>query len=58
MDYPTETMKNYPWAAFLTVGTVLDDGEDPSCERVKLVAGPGCSVTYHLAHALGGPDAV
>jgi 5,10-methylenetetrahydromethanopterin reductase len=56
--YPTETMKNYPWAAFLTVGTVLDNGEDPSCERVKLAAGPGCSVTYHLAHALGGPDAV
>jgi 5,10-methylenetetrahydromethanopterin reductase len=48
----------FDWVAFLYWGTVLDDGEDLSSQRVQAAAGPGGALAYHATYELYGPDAV
>ena len=41
------------------MGTVLDDQEDPTGERVRLAVGaPWAAATYHLVYTTQGADAV
>ncbi len=44
--------------ATLFPGTVLDPGEDPASDRVRLAVGPWQAVAYHEAYAVAGADAV
>jgi len=48
----------FPWVAFLYWGTVLDDDEDVSSDRVRAAAGPGGALAYHATWELYGRDAV
>jgi 5,10-methylenetetrahydromethanopterin reductase len=48
---------SFEWCAVLAFGTVLDDGEDPSSERVAAAAGPGQTVVYHAMWE-GNPESV
>ena len=48
----------FDWVAYLYWGTVLEDGEDLSSERVLAAAGPGGALAYHATYELGGRDAV
>jgi 5,10-methylenetetrahydromethanopterin reductase len=43
----------FAWVAHLCSGTVLDEGEDPTSERVRATAGPGTLVTYHSGYESG-----
>ena len=47
-----------PWRALLTLGTVLDEGEDATCDRAVQAAGPALAVVYHGMYERGGPEAV
>lgn len=49
---------SFDWVAFLYWGTVLDEGEALSSERVRLAAGPGGAIAYHATYELAGPEAV
>ena len=44
--------------AFLGFGTVLDEGEAATDDRVRDAAGPGLLQAFHFAYELGGPPAV
>jgi 5,10-methylenetetrahydromethanopterin reductase len=44
--------------AYLAWGTVLDEGEDPTAERVRLAGGPGTALAWHGAYEFGGQSAV
>jgi 5,10-methylenetetrahydromethanopterin reductase len=46
------------WRALLTLGTVLDEGEDASSDRAIQAAGPALAVVYHGMYERGGADAV
>lgn len=46
------------WRALLAFGTVLDDGDDPTSERVLAAAGPAMAVVYHGMYERGGAAAV
>jgi 5,10-methylenetetrahydromethanopterin reductase len=46
------------WRARLSFGTVLDDDERPSDERVLDAAGHGLAVAYHAMYERGGAEAV
>ncbi|MEO5723775.1 MAG: LLM class flavin-dependent oxidoreductase [Ilumatobacteraceae bacterium] len=46
--------KQFPWVALLMWGSVLDDGESPTSDRVKAAAGPGWALAYHAGYELGG----
>lgn len=48
----------FPCVAFLYWGTVLDEGEDPSSDRVQAAAGPGGALAYHATYELYGAEAV
>ena len=48
----------FDWVAYLYWGTVLEEGEDLSSERVLAAAGPGGALAYHATYELGGRDAV
>jgi 5,10-methylenetetrahydromethanopterin reductase len=48
----------FDWVAYLYWGTVLDEGEDVSSERVRAAAGPGGALAYHATYELYGRDAV
>jgi 5,10-methylenetetrahydromethanopterin reductase len=48
----------FDWVAYLYWGTVLDEGEDVSSERVLAAAGPGGALAYHATYELYGHDAV
>ena len=48
----------FDWVAYLYWGTVLDEGEDLSSERVLAAAGPGGALAYHATYELSGRDAV
>lgn len=41
--------------SYLLWGTVLDDGEDPSSERVRAAGGPGLALAYHGAYEFNTP---
>lgn len=44
--------------ATMLAGTVLEPGESPDDERVRLAVGPWKAVGYHDAYAIGGPSFV
>lgn len=44
------TVTGFDWAAALTFGTVLEDGEDPGSERALQAAGPAVSVLFHFLY--------
>lgn len=44
--------------SYLAWGTVLDEGEDPASERVRLAGGPGTALAWHGAYEFGGQAAV
>lgn len=46
----------FDWSALLTLGTVLDDGEDPGSARVLAAAGHGACLMLHGAVELGRAD--
>src|SRR4051812_19406909 len=50
-----EFAHEFPWVSYLFWGTVLEDGEDPECERVRAAAGPGWALAYHGAYEFGTP---
>ncbi|MGA8327687.1 MAG: hypothetical protein WB777_00110, partial [Mycobacterium sp.] len=45
-----EAVRAADWRALLTFGTVLDDGEELTSERVADAAGPGVVVMYHAVY--------
>jgi 5,10-methylenetetrahydromethanopterin reductase len=52
-DFATE----FDWVPHLVWGTVLDDGEEPSSDRVRAAGGPGTVVALHGVYEYGGPVA-
>lgn len=50
--------RDFDEVAYLFWGTVLDDGEDPTSERVRLAGGPGTALAWHGAYEFGGQAAV
>lgn len=46
------------WTIRLLWGTVLEDGEAPTSDRVLEAAGPAAAVTYHALYEMGGAEAV
>jgi 5,10-methylenetetrahydromethanopterin reductase len=44
--------------SYLAWGTVLDEGEDPTSERVRVAGGPGTALAWHGAYEFGGQAAV
>jgi 5,10-methylenetetrahydromethanopterin reductase len=44
--------------SYLAWGTVLDEEEDPTSERVRLAGGPGTALAWHGAYEFGGQAAV
>jgi 5,10-methylenetetrahydromethanopterin reductase len=49
-----DAVKVADWRALLTFGTVLDEGEQLTSERVADAAAPGSVVMYHAAYERGG----
>jgi 5,10-methylenetetrahydromethanopterin reductase len=49
---------DYPQAALLFWGTVLDDDEPYDSEHARAAAGPGWALAYHSGYEFGGPDQV
>src|SRR4051795_4124277 len=50
--------REFSRASYLAWGTVLDEGEDASAERVRLAGGPGTALAWHGAYEFGGQAAV
>jgi 5,10-methylenetetrahydromethanopterin reductase len=44
--------------SYLAWGTILDEEEDPTSERVRLAGGPGTALAWHGAYEFGGQAAV
>ncbi len=53
-----EGAREFDDVAYLVWGTVLDDGESPTDERVRAAAGPGLAQTLHGAYEILGEDVV
>ncbi|MBO0801799.1 MAG: LLM class flavin-dependent oxidoreductase [Nocardiopsaceae bacterium] len=51
-------MADYPQAAYLAWGTVLDEGEGTDSEHARLAAGPGWALSLRGAYEFGGAEAV
>lgn len=51
-------VSDFSAVAFLGFGTVLDDNETATDERVRAAAGPGLLQAFHFAYELGGAPAV
>ncbi len=49
---------DFDWNVRMLFGTVLDDGESPTSDRVFDAAGPSAALSYHALYARGGPEAV
>ena len=49
---------DFDWTIRLVFGTVLEDGEAPTSDRVLKAAGPAAAVTYHALYEMGGAEAV
>ena len=47
-----------PWRALLALGTVLEEGEQPTDERVLDAAGHGVAVIFHALYERGGAEGV
>jgi 5,10-methylenetetrahydromethanopterin reductase len=50
--------REFSRVSYLAWGTVLDEGEDPTSERVRLAGGPGTALAWHGAYEFGGQEAV
>jgi 5,10-methylenetetrahydromethanopterin reductase len=50
--------REFSRVSYLAWGTVLDEGEDPAAERVRLAGGPGTALAWHGAYEFGGQAAV
>ncbi|WP_411088898.1 LLM class flavin-dependent oxidoreductase [Streptomyces sp. 061-3] len=50
--------KSFEKVLYLAVGSVLDDGEALSSERLRTAAGPGLAQVFHFSYELGGEEAV
>jgi 5,10-methylenetetrahydromethanopterin reductase len=50
--------REFAHVSYLFWGTVLDEGEDPTAERVRLAGGPGTALAWHGAYEFGGQAAV
>src|SRR5947209_8013919 len=50
--------REFPQASYLAWGTVLEEEEDPTSERVRLAGGPGTALAWHGAYEFGGQPAV
>jgi 5,10-methylenetetrahydromethanopterin reductase len=50
--------EDFDWTIRLLWGTVLEDGEAPTSDRVLEAAGPAAAVTYHALYEMGGAEAV
>jgi len=50
--------REFAHVAYLAWGTVLDEGEDPSADRVRQAGGPGTALAWHAAYEFGGQEAV
>jgi len=55
---PGEGAEAFDWHALLAFGTVLDDGETLSSQRVLDAAGHGLAIAYHAMYEWGDPSAV
>ena len=53
-----EFAREFATVSYLAWGTVLDEGEDPTSERVRLAGGPGTALAWHGAYEFGGHAAV
>ncbi len=53
--FATTPTPGFAWSALLAFGTVLDDDEDPSSDRVLEAAGPGAAVAYHALYEQKSP---
>ena len=49
--------KELTWVPHLCWGTVLDDGESPDSDRVRMAGGPGTVVALHGVYEYNGPVA-
>jgi 5,10-methylenetetrahydromethanopterin reductase len=49
--------KEFEWVPHLCWGTVLEEGEEPSSERVRAAGGPGTVVAIHGVYEYDGPVA-
>jgi 5,10-methylenetetrahydromethanopterin reductase len=50
--------REFSRVSYLAWGTVLDEGEDPTSDRVRLAGGPGTALAWHGAYEFGGQAAV
>jgi 5,10-methylenetetrahydromethanopterin reductase len=50
--------RDFTRAVVATVGTVVDEGEEPAGERVRLAVGAPWAATYHFVYTAHGADAV
>ncbi|WP_324191955.1 LLM class flavin-dependent oxidoreductase [Nocardia puris] len=53
-----DPLPGFDWCVNLTLGTVLDDGEDPGSDRAIAAAGHAASLWFHFAMEFGGLDNV
>jgi 5,10-methylenetetrahydromethanopterin reductase len=50
--------REFSRVSYLAWGTVLDEGEDSTDERVRLAGGPGTALAWHGAYEFGGQATV
>lgn len=50
--------RDFTRAVVATMGTVIDDGEDPASERVRLAVGAPWAAAYHFVYTAKGANAV
>lgn len=50
--------QDFEWCVQLAFGTVLEDGEQPTSDRVLEAAGPAAALSFHALYEIGGRDAV
>src|SRR3569833_3912585 len=46
--------REFSRVSYLAWGTVLDEGEDPASERVRVAGGPGTALAWHGVFVFGG----
>jgi 5,10-methylenetetrahydromethanopterin reductase len=49
---------DFDWNVRMLFGTVLDDAESPTSDRVFDAVGPSAALSYHALYARGDPEAV
>lgn len=50
--------RDFPRAVVATMGTVIDDDEDPGGERVRAAVGPSWAAAYHYTYTVRGAETV